>query len=296
MPGGTLLACVLRRDLAGDDYAAPKISTFASAEDLNAELKFLAADLEKAVANEEDYKDQVEGRLCDGNTITLIAIAVGLHDQDSPLKAHAKAIAAAARKLAETTTFATTKQAVADLTAAIQGEGKGTSELKWGKVSKLVGLMKEEVPAINNNLKKSLRRFKKRAAEVSANAATMALIAENATLYVADTKKPTEGKKWTEFASQMRAAAIDLAAKAHAGDEPARRPRWTTSTNLATSATRCSIRKRSERSCESIAWSPALAGHPPSQGGTPARPLTIPSQALDLRRTHHRAPCAAWSA
>ena len=47
----------------------------------------------------------------------------------------------------------------------------------------------------------------------------MALIAENAKLYVADTKKPSEGEKWTEFAGQMRSAAVDLAAKAHAGDE-----------------------------------------------------------------------------
>ena len=47
----------------------------------------------------------------------------------------------------------------------------------------------------------------------------MALIAENAKLYIADTKKPTEGKKWTEFAAQMRSAASRLAAKAHAGDE-----------------------------------------------------------------------------
>ena len=67
--------------------------------------------------------------------------------------------------------------------------------------------MKDEVPHINTKLKNSLRHFKKRAGEVAANAATMALIAENAKLYVADTKKPTEGKKWTEFAAQMRAAA-----------------------------------------------------------------------------------------
>ena len=72
---------------------------------------------------------------------------------------------------------------------------------------------------INTKLKTGLRHFKKRAGDVAANAATMALIAENARLYVADTKKPNEGKKWTEFAAQMRAAAGELAAKAHAGDE-----------------------------------------------------------------------------
>ena len=116
--------------------------------------------------------------------------------------------------------YATTKQAVEELKSAVDASGTGADELKWGKVAKLNGLMKDEVPNINNKLKTSLRRFKKRAGEVSANAATMALIAENATLYIADTKKPTEGQKWIEFAAQMRSAASDLAAKAHAGDEP----------------------------------------------------------------------------
>lgn len=200
--------------------APPKVSTFASAEDLAAELKILTADLKKAVVSEAEYKDQVEGRFTrDGDTITLIAIALSLHDQDSPLKPQAQAIAAAARKLAKTKDFAATKEAVADLRAALDGEGKGTSELKWGKVAKLNGLMKDEVPAINNKLKTSLRHFKQRSGQVAANAATMALIAENARLYIADTKKPAEGEKWTEFAAQMRAASVDLAAKARAGDE-----------------------------------------------------------------------------
>jgi cytochrome c556 len=75
------------------------------------------------------------------------------------------------------------------------------------------------VPIINTRLKNCLHRFKKRSAEAAGNAATMALIAENATLYVADTKKPSEGAKWTEFAAQMRSAASEVAAKVHAGDE-----------------------------------------------------------------------------
>ncbi|MEI8376071.1 MAG: hypothetical protein WCJ35_24895 [Planctomycetota bacterium] len=217
---GTLLVATPTLTFASDDAPVPKISTFASADDLAAEVKILVADLEKAVVDEEEYKSQVEGRFIrDGNTITLIAIALGLHDQDSPIKPYTKAIAAAARKLAQTKDFATTKQAIEDLKTAANGEGKGSIELKWGKVSNLPGLMKDEVPSINNKLKNSLRRFKKRSSEVAANAATMALIAENANLYVADTKKPGESQKWTEFDGQMRAAAVDLAAKAHAVDE-----------------------------------------------------------------------------
>jgi len=221
---GFLVAAVLAGSpasiSASDDAAVPKFSTFASADDLAAEVKILITDLEKAVVNKGEYEDQVVGRFTrDGNTITLIAIALGLHDQDSPLKPHAKAIAAAARKLAAAKDFAATKQAVADLKAAVNGQGTGTGELKWGKVATLECLMKDEVPPINTKIKNGLRRFSKRAGEVAANAAAMALIAENAKLYIADTKKPSEGKKWTEFAGQMRAAAIDLAAKAHAGDE-----------------------------------------------------------------------------
>ena len=146
-PRGCLARGFTDVGLASDDDAAPKFSTFASADDLAAEVKILIADLEKAVVNEEEYKSQVEGRFTrDGNTITLIAIALGLHDQDSPLKPHAKAIAAAARKLAETKDYATTKQAIEDLKAAVDGKGTGGGELKWGKVAKLKGLMKDEVP------------------------------------------------------------------------------------------------------------------------------------------------------
>jgi hypothetical protein len=206
---------------AGDEAPVPKFSTFASAEDLTAEVQLLVADLEKAVVDEDEFKSQIDNRFVrDANTITLIAIALGLHDQESPLKPHVKAIAATAQKLAAAKTYAETKQVIGELKAAVDGKGSGTYEIKWGKVAKLNGLMKDEVPNINNKLKTGLRKFKARSAQVAANAATMALIAENALLYVADTKKPAEGKKWTEFSLQMRTAANDLAAKAHAGDEP----------------------------------------------------------------------------
>jgi hypothetical protein len=205
---------------SGASDATPKFSTFASADDLSAEVKFLVDDLEKAVADEDEYKSQVEGRFIrDGNTLTLIAIALGLHDQECSLKPQAKAVAAAARKLAATKDYQSTKQAVQGLKAAAEGKGSGDETLKWGKVSPLIGLMKDEVPSINNKLKTSLRRFKQKSAATAAHAATMALIAENAMLYVADTKKPDEGKKWTEFAAQMRSTAMELAAKAHAKDE-----------------------------------------------------------------------------
>ena len=79
--------------------------------------------------------------------------------------------------------------------------------------------MKDEVPHINTKLQTGLRHFATRSGEVASNAAAMALIAENAMLYVGDTKQPGEGRKWTAFAAQMRFVASEVAAKAHAGDE-----------------------------------------------------------------------------
>jgi len=204
---------------AADDAATPKFSTIASAEDLAKELNSLVADVEKAVANEDEYNSQIEGRFVrDGNTIALVATALGLHDQESPAKAHAQAVADAAGKLSAAKDYAAAKKAVEDLKTALES-GAASGQLKWGKIATLKSLMKDEVPNINKKLKVGLGHFKKRSKEAAANAATMALIAENAKLYIADTKKPDEGSKWTAFANQFRDAADEVAAKIHAGDE-----------------------------------------------------------------------------
>jgi cytochrome c556 len=205
---------------ATEEPAAPKISSFASADDLTAELNLLVADVQKAAASEETYKEQVEGRFSrDGNTIALLAIGLALHDEDSPVKPHAKAIAAAAKKLDQAKDFAATSEAVAALKKAVDGKGPAGDELKWGKVSPLSSLMNDQVPNIDKRLKDGLRHFKSRTKAISANAATMALIAENARLYLGDTKKPTEAKQWNDFAGQLRSASKELAAKAKSGDE-----------------------------------------------------------------------------
>ena len=204
-----------------DDAATPKFSTIAPADDLTNELNALVGDTEKAVEDKAEFDSQVDKFFeRNGNTIALLATALGLHDQDNPVKPHAAAIAEAARKVSQASGYDATKQAVADLKTAAES-GSGGSPLTWGKIAKLEGLMKNEVPNVNNKLKRSvavLSRKPKAAATATANAATMALIAENAKLYVADTKKPTEAEKWTALAEQLRAASADVAAKVRAGD------------------------------------------------------------------------------
>ncbi len=205
--------------------SAPKFSAFASADDLAYELNFLVADLEKAVADQTEFDSQIENRFVrDSNIIALLATALALHDQENTVKPHAQAIIAATDKLREAKDFPSTKKAVGDLKTLLQGSAAG--EVKWRKIAAFKSLMNDEVSSVNNKLKTGLKHFKDRAKLASANAATMALIAENAKLYLAETKKPTEGAQWAAFTDQFRTAAAELAAKARAEDEAGAARQW----------------------------------------------------------------------
>ena len=64
-------------------------------------LNSLISDAEKAVADKDEYDSQIENRFGrDADTISLVATALALHDQDNAVKTHAQAVVAAAGKLA----------------------------------------------------------------------------------------------------------------------------------------------------------------------------------------------------
>ena len=75
-------------------------------------------ELETATATEDDYKDS-QAKISQGaNTLIVIALALGLHDQDSKYKASASALIEAARVLAAAKDFQAAKTAVAGLKTA----------------------------------------------------------------------------------------------------------------------------------------------------------------------------------
>lgn len=208
--------------LAGASLAtaeAPKVSTFAPAEDLVGQVDYYLGRVEEAVATEADYKD-AEGKITrDANTLVLIALALGLHDTDNKYKAAAPAMVKAAQQIAAAKDYASAKSAVADLKKATEG-GAAAGELKWDKVASLEALMKQ-VPMINTKLKRNLRRFASKAKESAGDTATLAVIAQGSIANADETDKPTEVKKWHDFCVQMRDAAAAMNAAIHAGDEDA---------------------------------------------------------------------------
>ena len=85
---------------------APKVSTFAPAEDLARQADKYIETMKSTVASEEEYNDS-EGKIGrDSNTLVVIALALGLHDQNNKYKARAGALMKAAQVVAATKDYA----------------------------------------------------------------------------------------------------------------------------------------------------------------------------------------------
>ena len=189
----------------------PKVSTFAPAEDLANQVGQYIKAMKSVVADEQEYKDS-EGKVVrDASTLAVIALALGLHDQDNKYKANAGALMKAAQDVAATKDYDSAKKAVAALEAVAAKEGgKAGGELKWEKVAPLPELMKQ-VPMINTKLKLYVKgtSFKKKAKDIAGYSAVIAAIAQGTIADTSATKNAEQVKLWQKFSEAMRDDAGD---------------------------------------------------------------------------------------
>ncbi len=204
---------------AADDEA-PKVSTFAPAEDLASQADWYIKDLEKIVASEDEYKDGGEKIAKEANTLVVVALCLGLHDQDSKYKESAGALLKAAQELAVTKDYAAAQKAVAAVKAA--AESKSDAKLKWEKVAALPELMKQ-VPVINSKLKLNVKgsKFTSKAKDTAGYTAVIAAIAQGSMADTSATKGADQVKQWKEFSTAMRDDAGAVNAAIHKGDQEA---------------------------------------------------------------------------
>jgi hypothetical protein len=222
--------------MAAEPPSAPKVSTFAPAKDVAAQIKFYVSRLEdsEALQNEaafkqglEDAKDTATGKTPDlpaqiakdSSTLILLALAAGLHDEDNEYKAAAPALLKAAQELANAKGFAATKAAVEAVKKALEASGGAPAELKWVKSASLPDLMKQ-VPLVNARLKRNLRgeKLKSKAKDNAGDSATLAVIAQGSLADTSETKSADQVAKWHGFCVQMRDAAAALNKAVHEGD------------------------------------------------------------------------------
>jgi hypothetical protein len=221
---------------AAEPPAAPKVSTFAPVKDVVAQIEFYLTRLDEAVASESDYKDWEARVTKDANTLVLLALAAGLHDEDNDYKAAAPGLIKAAQELSKVAVvkeqapgtqpsaeevakrYAAVKAGVAAVKKAAEAKDGNPGTLKWVKIAELPETMKQ-VPAINTRLKRNLRgdRFKTRAKGNVGDSAAIAVIAQGSIADTSAVKKPGEEAKWYKYCIDMRDAAGALNKAIHEG-------------------------------------------------------------------------------
>jgi CRISPR/Cas system-associated endonuclease Cas3-HD len=196
---------------------APKVSAFAPAKDLESQVSKYLDRMDEGVKTEEEYRD-AEGRIAkDANTMVLIALALGLHDQENQYQAAAPAMIKAAQDLGKAKSYAAAKAGVEALKKAAESKEGDASKLKWEKLASLPELMKQ-VPLVNNRLKRNSRTeksFKTKSKDNAGDSAVLAVIAQGSMADTSAAKDDGQVKKWQEFCEQMRdiSASINAAVR-----------------------------------------------------------------------------------
>ena len=201
---------------------APKVSTFAPAKDLGAQLDEYVEELEECVESKDEFADS-EGKIAkSANTVSVIALALGLSDEDNKYKKAAAAIIKAAQEVASAKDFDAAKKSVDALKAAMKADGDA-SGLSWDKKVASMPELMAQVPLINTKLKRYARgsRMKKKAKDLMGYTAVIAAIGQASMANAEDTDKPNETAKWYAYCAQMRDAAAAVNKAIADGDEDA---------------------------------------------------------------------------
>jgi hypothetical protein len=206
---------------AADAKPNPKVSEYAPADDLVAQVTFFVDRLDKALSDEAAY-DEVQQTTVerDSNTLVVVGLALAMHDQDHKLKGVAPALIQTSLELTENVAdFAAAQATLAKIKQALAGEIKADDAVEWAAVAAMSPLMMQ-VPVIHAPMKRGAtdeRRFKRQAAQTAGQAATLAVIAE-ASSYNTDHADEEDIPQWQEFCAQMRDACGEINAAVRGGD------------------------------------------------------------------------------
>lgn len=188
----------------------------AAQERLEYYLKSCGDDLDEAA----DYGDeQKEALRRDANALVVVAATLALHDDESPNKAKAAAVAIAAKDLSRANRdHAAASAALEKVTAA--WESGAAEPPTWERMASLGALM-NEVNVVNARVRRTLsseRNFTRRGEGSLGDLATLAMIA-NASIYdTHEVKNEEQLPFWFELMSEFRNQATALRQAVEAKD------------------------------------------------------------------------------
>jgi hypothetical protein len=206
-----VLAVVLVKGLSAADAPEPvPVSNYAPAEDLLAQAEFFMERLADSLESADSYTIASKARVQkDANTMIVLLMGLGLHDQDNRVKSSAPALVAQANKVAESyDDYQAAKTAFDGLAEGFQNGATGGEPLEWKPYFALGQVMKQ-VTLINNRLRLGLRegRFERTLEDSAGYSATLGLIGQVAVADTHEVKDEANLPQWYGFATEMRDAA-----------------------------------------------------------------------------------------
>lgn len=231
---GVLFLFPLGLVIAGTEPPAAEMSrkpsTYAPAKDLEAQVTFFLDRIREDLADEAKYAETgVERVKRDANTLAVLALVLGKHDEGNRYQGAAVAMLTDSLQLAaKSANFADAKTAFAKLSETLQQEKAPTAptELTWKPVGDIVELM-NQVPKLNTALRGgvtgSAERFEKSLDKSAGLAASIAAIAQISVLDDTYCTSDADRADWIELSGLMRDAAYEVNQAIRRGDQAAAR-------------------------------------------------------------------------
>lgn len=215
-----LLACLSTRVLLSEPAPTPKTSTLAPAADLIDQVDFFIGRVTEALSDPAEFPGARQSRtLKDANTLAVLALVLGQHDEAHALKASMPALLDGARQLAAADEDYAKAQAAFELIQAARTGKSAGGEIKWNKSASLPLLMKQ-VPLVHAPLKRGVdgSRLARNAKQAAGQSATLVAIAIASQLDDSYAKSPEQVTAWNDCCVEMRDAAGEVNSAVHAQD------------------------------------------------------------------------------
>ncbi|MHB0959062.1 MAG: hypothetical protein ACYC6N_31005 [Pirellulaceae bacterium] len=212
---------------AGDptaDEINRKPSTYAPAQDLESQIQFFLDRIKEDLEEESKYDESRIKRVTrDANTLAVLALVLGKHDEANRYQTSAVAILANALTLAGTTQKFGEAKAAYDRLVEATTVHEASAALTWKSVGDIAELM-NQVPTLNTNLRGIVRsetRFDTSRDKAAGLAATLAAIAQVSVFDTSYCTDPADQAEWIELCGLMRDAAFEVNQAVRQGNQPA---------------------------------------------------------------------------
>lgn len=209
---GVLIAFpIVAQDAAKDlQKAALKVSSYAPVKAAEKQLAYFVGKIEKDLASKEEFGDGQQTRVgLNASTVSVLALSLGMHDEDTPLKASATKLIELATELADNSDdFEAATEHFAALKNAIEAKPK-SDPATWDEPVADLAMLMQQVPIVNNDIRRGVtdkRRFARNAARTAEKVVTLAALAQASLIDTNYCSDESEEQEWQKICADMRIA------------------------------------------------------------------------------------------